>query len=122
MLIKNSIIHSLEFPDKFQPIPSTLVMGLVYNLSLRGQEGEKVAKNLANIRQLDKIRQKHLKYSFLEQNSFSGYKKEYQWLTNKLMFASYDCLNFSNFELLNMPFKFLWESYLHGILSTDFGH
>lgn len=53
-------------------------MGLVYNLSLRGQEGEKVAKNLANLRQLDKIRQKHLKYSFLEQNSFSGYKKEYQ--------------------------------------------
>lgn len=53
-------------------------MGLVYNLSLRGQEGEKVAKNLANIRQLDKIRQKHLKYSFREQNSFSGYKKEYQ--------------------------------------------
>lgn len=78
MLIKNSIIHSLEFPDKFQPIPSTLVMGQVYNLSVRGQEGEKVAKNLANIRQLDKIRQKHLKYSFLEQNSFSGFKKEYQ--------------------------------------------
>ena len=38
------------------------------------------------------------------------------------MFASYDCLNFSNFELLNMPFEFLWESHLHGILSTDFGH
>ena len=51
-------------------------MGLVQNLSPRGQEGEKVAKNLANIRQLDKIRQKHLKYRFLGQNSFSGYKKE----------------------------------------------
>ena len=35
--------------------------------------------------------------------------------------ASYDCLNFSHFELLKMPFKFLWESYLHGILSIDFG-
>lgn len=51
-------------------------MGLVHNLSPRGQEEEKVAKNLANIRQLDKIHQKHLKYSFLEQNSFSGYKTE----------------------------------------------
>lgn len=51
-------------------------MGLVHNLSPRGQEGEKVAKNLANIQQLDKIPQKNLKYSFLEQNSFSGYKKE----------------------------------------------
>ena len=51
-------------------------MGLVHNLSPCGQEGEKVATNLANIQQLDKIRQKHLKYSFPGQNSFGSYKKE----------------------------------------------
>lgn len=59
-------------------------MGLVQNLSPRGQEGEKVAKNLANIRQLDKIRQKHLKYSFLGQNSFSGYKKRVSMINEQI--------------------------------------
>ena len=75
------LINKFDHPQSRVPrqIPADLtklVMGLVQNLSPRGQEGEKVAKNLANIRQLDKIRQKHLKYRFLGQNSFSGYKKE----------------------------------------------
>jgi len=121
-LLINKFDHpQSRFPRQISTDLTTLVMGLVHNLSLRGQEGEKVAKNLANIQQLDKIRQKHLKYSFLGQNSFSSYKKEYQWLTNKLLVASHDCLIFSKFEFLKIPLKFLWESYLHGILSTDFG-